>query len=152
MRNTPPIAVQLILHIYAVAEPIHGCPAHEEWIYNFLRDGLIHSDPSSPCGYALTGAGLGWVHRILGTLPMSKYGGKAEGFYIIGKDEPAFNTIEVARIEAMTKTENAIASAKYWGKPGNYPGYLPGAYVLKAVELLEPFAPTKPNFQTTYLS
>lgn len=145
-RRVPPIAITLLLHIYCAAEPVRWCPAHDQWLANFLQDGLIRTNVTSDSGYSLTVKGAGWVERILGTLLPRGYGAKAEGFYIIGSREGKFNTIETARLEAMQKIE----CARGWHN--TYPGYSAGAFILKAIELLEPCKPEEPNFQTTYLS
>lgn len=136
-RRLPPLAIMLLLHIYAYAESIRNecAPAQSEWLLNFMRDGLIRVDITSGSGYRVTVKGEEWVERILGTLPPRAYGGNAPGFMICHKPTTFFSTIEEARVRAMN-----IAESRQ------------GCYILKPIELLELCPPAKPNFQTIYLS
>lgn len=140
MNRVPPIAILLLLHIHAKGDPIPKAPAWTEWLVKFYDQMLICRVPQrwqDDHGWALTDEGLLWLERVLTSYSTPPYGGK--GYYIIGKDEPAFETMLGARIEAMQKIDGRYAGfRKYYGS---------GAYILKAVELLEPLQ--EPRFKTT---
>lgn len=145
MRTISVLAIELILHIHARGSriPNEFATAQADLLQNFLADGLTQRDFCRNSGYRTTPKGDEWVARLKATLPPRAYGASSMGFYIIGKDEPAFKTIELARAEAMYKHK----TANLW--KGQFPGYLKAAYILKAIELIEP---TQPEYKTTYLS
>jgi len=63
-----PLAIRLILHVHAIAEPIENItsPAVKELMDEFLRDGLIATwDFGS--GYQTTERGRIWVDMICAT-------------------------------------------------------------------------------------
>lgn len=142
MRRVSPLTIELLLHIYARGDeiPHRWAPAQQEIICRFLDDGLIMHGGICDHHLQLTTKGHVWLERVLTTLPPRGYGSKAEGFYIIGKDEPAFAKIEFARIEAMQKIDGRYAGFQEW--------YGQGAYILRAIELIEPITPA---FKTTHL-
>lgn len=63
--NTP-LHIQLLLHVYAIAEPIpnRGAPAVEAYLNDLVSKGLIAPVPQAPSGYRITPTGRTYVERL----------------------------------------------------------------------------------------
>ena len=75
MKLTP-LKIELLLHIYALAEPFDhpNGPAWEEAKHEFLQNVLAVYTPETECGMRLTRKGRMFIKMILATpLPLESY-------------------------------------------------------------------------------
>lgn len=68
-RPLTPLEITMLLHIYAIAEPIPDVifPAQKETLRTFERDGLIVVNVESNSGYSVTARGKKLVHMLCNT-------------------------------------------------------------------------------------
>ena len=75
MKFTP-LHISLMIHCYAIAEPIpnRGAPAVEEYLRQLTNFGLIKEDDKYASGFTATERGVAWMNMLRSTpLPELRY-------------------------------------------------------------------------------
>ena len=64
-----PLEINLLLHIYAIAEPFNhpDKPIYERTKAKYLSLGLIEESSEAACGYGLTSRGFAFIKLLLST-------------------------------------------------------------------------------------